>query len=166
MNRHPLEALLRPTWPVQLEDGNAVPEVEGRVACRTDGGPRRWLRSGDWQIYASSASRCDARGDVIDTFVRDGGATLAAFQDASTGEVTIPFSLADAYGSYVSERWREASANRRLSERTLRLFYRVKSAVPRRVQLAARRRLIARQGIPDFPSWPVDASVGRRWHFE
>src|SRR5262249_8590116 len=38
-------------------------------------------------------------------------------------------------------------------------------AIRRRVQLAARRRLIARQGIPAFPSWPLDVSVGRLLRF-
>ena len=166
MIAHPLEVLLRPVWPVQLEDGNALAQRDGpRVTCRFEVGARRWLHSGDWRVYARFAARADIAGTAIETFLLDDGVPLAATQDESTGDITVPFSLADAYDSYVSERWREASANRRLSERTLGAFYRVKAAIPRSVQLAARRILIGRQGIPEFPSWPLDVSVGRLVRF-
>jgi len=167
VSSHPLELLLRQSWTVRLEDGGALPDDRNApsVVCRADDGPRTWLRYGDWHVYTRPAARCDAAGEVIANFLREGGPPVAAYQDASTGEVVIPFSLADAYRSYVSERWREASANRRLSERTLRVFYHLKSAIPRRVQLAARRRLVARQGVPEFPSWPLDVSVGHLLRF-
>ncbi|MBV9049116.1 MAG: polysaccharide deacetylase family protein [Solirubrobacterales bacterium] len=41
------------------------------------------------------------------------------------------------------------------------MYYRVKRLIPRRVQLAARRGLIAWRGNPDFPRWPHDDSVER-----
>ena len=151
MSLHPLELLLRPAWPV-------------RVGCRADG-ERAWLRSGDWRIYARVADRCDPAGERIATFTRDGAVPLTAYRDDGSGEVVVPFSLRDAYDSYVSERWREQSRNPRLSERMLRAFYGIKGAIPRRVQLAARRRLIAWQGVPVFPSWPLDLSVGRLLRF-
>jgi hypothetical protein len=114
---HPLALLLRPLWPVVLDDGTA--DI------------RAWL---DSELRASpGAGR--------------------------------PASLADAYLWYVAERWRRASGNRRIPERGLDLFYRVKPLIPRRLQLAARRRLIEVQGVPDFPAWPLDLSVGRLLRF-
>jgi peptidoglycan/xylan/chitin deacetylase (PgdA/CDA1 family) len=146
-----LNLLLRPTWPV-------------RVSCHTGREGRSWLTCADWWVYARAADRSEPDGDVIATFTRDGSPPLAAFRDA-TGTVVVPFSLADAYDAYVSEAWREQSSNPRLSERSLRVFYRVRRAIPRRIQLAARRRVIARQGIPTFPAWPLDVSVGRLLRF-
>ena len=86
-------------------------------------------------------------------------------RDPATGGVLVPFSLAEAYAWYVSERWRATSPNRRLPKQALDLFYRVKPLIPRRLQLSARRRLIEAQGVPAFPAWPLDLSVGRLLRF-
>jgi peptidoglycan/xylan/chitin deacetylase (PgdA/CDA1 family) len=152
VSRDPLELLLRPAWPA-------------RVTCRSDGDRRSWLAAGDWRIFARAADHCEPAGEPIATFTRADGAPLTAYRDGASGEVVVPFSPADAYEAYVSEAWREESTNLRLSERSLRAFYRVKRAIPRRLQLAARRRLVARQGVPAFPSWPLDVSVGRLVRF-
>lgn len=69
--------------------------------------------------------------------------------------------LEEVYENFVSERWAAASANRRLSDSRLDLFYRVKRFVPRRAQLWSRRQLIRWQGTPTFPSWPLDEGVSR-----
>lgn len=66
--------------------------------------------------------------------------------------------LASAYETLVMERLvaRDASA---LPAWALAVFYRLRRAIPRRVQLALRRALIERHGVPDFPKWPYDESV-------
>ena len=79
--------------------------------------------------------------------------------------MTVPFSLAEAYTNYVEERWRATRPQRSLSERQLALFYGVKRFIPRRLQLAARRRLVLLQRNPDFPRWPLDESVSRLVQF-
>jgi peptidoglycan/xylan/chitin deacetylase (PgdA/CDA1 family) len=42
------------------------------------------------------------------------------------------------------------------------MFYRIKPAVPRAVQIALRRRLARRQARRDFPAWPVETALLRR----
>jgi peptidoglycan/xylan/chitin deacetylase (PgdA/CDA1 family) len=60
------------------------------------------------------------------------------------------------YAILTGERWREQEGAGGLPPALLALFYRVKRAVPRSLQLRLRRRLIARQGEPLFPRWPFD----------
>lgn len=79
--------------------------------------------------------------------------------DAALREVAQPpLDLASAYDTLVMERWAGAEAFT-LPPWALETFYRVRRAIPRRVQLALRRVLIKRNGVPDFPSWPYDESV-------
>jgi hypothetical protein len=70
----------------------------------------------------------------------------------------LPFALADAYDMLVMERWVTAEASA-LPSWALAAFYRTRRVIPRRAQLALRRALIKRQGVPDFPKWPYDESV-------
>lgn len=77
------------------------------------------------------------------------------------GRAVIPFGLAEAYASYTAELYAAAAGSRRLPEGALDVFYRLKGLVPRRLQIALRRALIRWQGLPEFPSWPLDVSVAR-----
>lgn len=54
------------------------------------------------------------------------------------------------------ERWTESAATGGLPPAVLALFYRAKRAIPRSAQLALRRLLIKRQGLPRFPRWPFE----------
>jgi peptidoglycan/xylan/chitin deacetylase (PgdA/CDA1 family) len=91
----------------------------------------------------SSASRAFAR---------------AARDHAARGDIHPPFSLATAYDTLVMERWVSAEASA-LPPWALAAFYRIRRAIPRGVQVALRRALIKRQGVPDFPGWPYDEAV-------
>ena len=163
---HPLQRLLLPAWPVGLSDGDD-PTGAGDtcVECLPGPGPAEWLQLGDWRLFARPGGSPTTTGEPIATFERQDGSTLVARIDSSTGRVTVPFSLAEAYASYVSEAWREAGANRRLSAGQLRAYYALKKLIPRGLQLAARRALIRAQGVPDFPGWPSDLSVSRLLRF-
>src|SRR5919201_5576252 len=66
--------------------------------------------------------------------------------------------LASAYERLVMERWVSADASP-LPSWALAAFYRLRRVIPRAAQLALRRALIRRQGVPDFPKWPYDESV-------
>jgi peptidoglycan/xylan/chitin deacetylase (PgdA/CDA1 family) len=162
---HPLELLLRPAWPTAVVDddarlsGDDVP----RVVCRQGSKPS-WITAGDWRLYASLAPSTGP-GETLSVFTAGGGERGAATLDVDNNEVIVPFSLAEAYHSYVSERWRDTGENTQLSGRTLGVYYRVKALIPRRVQLALRRQLIRAQGVPAFPAWPVDTSVGKLVRF-
>lgn len=161
---HPVEAHLRPRWVVRLADASdGQASEDATVTCRPGGGERSWLHRDGWQIYTRvGADRSD--GEHIATFSRADAPDVHATIDANAS-VSVPFSFSDAYDAYVSESWREASSNRSLSPRALNAFYRAKRLIPRRVQLAARRRLIRSQGVPAFPAWPLDTSVSRLVRF-
>lgn len=157
---HPLERLLQPAWRVGITDGEDTIGYAGpRIDCRPGDGAPEWLHSGAWRVFARPSGPSAEAGDVIASFEREPGGTLAARVDASTGDVIVPFSLAEAYLSYVSEAWKESGTHRSLSAGQLRAYYALKKLVPRAVQLTARRALIRAQGVPAFPSWPGDTSV-------
>jgi peptidoglycan/xylan/chitin deacetylase (PgdA/CDA1 family) len=67
--------------------------------------------------------------------------------------------------NYLTEAWTSSNPRRGLSSWQLDAFYRVKRFLPRRVQIKGRRIFIRRQGLPDFPRWPVDTSVSRLLRF-
>jgi peptidoglycan/xylan/chitin deacetylase (PgdA/CDA1 family) len=63
--------------------------------------------------------------------------------------------LAEAYDRLVMERFGAAGP----PAWALAAFYRLRSAIPRRAQLALRRGLIRHQHVPERPRWPYDESV-------
>ncbi len=160
---HPLLRLLRPLDPLEVDDprapGERVPDAA--IRCAAGSGDPEWLRCDEWQVLATPALGAALPGDRLARFVTAAGASLDAVVDRSAGTARIPFSLAEAYETYVRERWAGAASGRRLSEGTLDRFYRVKRLIPRRAQLAARRALVRWQGRPAFPAWPFDDSVAR-----
>jgi peptidoglycan/xylan/chitin deacetylase (PgdA/CDA1 family) len=87
------------------------------------------------------------------------------WHDVDRGAVVVPFSLAEAYGNYVSEAWKSGTSSRQLSRRQLSAFYAIKGAIPRFIQLAGRRLLARWQRNLQFPAWPYDDSVASLVHF-
>ena len=168
--RHPLERLLAPVEPIAVSDPSwaAAPDTptDALVHCRVGSGQPTRVRTGDWQLYA----RLDGVSDGADTdeaiasFVAEGGRVARAYR-ARDGRVVVPFGFAEAYAGYAAELWAEGAAPFGLSPGLLNVFYRLKHAIPRRAQLAARRVLIRGQGEPDFPRWPFDASVAALLRF-
>jgi peptidoglycan/xylan/chitin deacetylase (PgdA/CDA1 family) len=154
---HPLDRLLRPLDPAPLtEDGAAV---RLGVRCRRGEGEPEWLRAGGWRLWARPVRSAAARGRRLERFETSRGPAVEAVLDEEAARVEVPFSLAEAYDAYVTEAWVAGSAGRRLPPAALDLFYTVRRAVPRRLQLAARRALVRRQSRPEFPAWPFDDSV-------
>jgi len=159
-----LELLLRPLWPGAIEEGPSEPGAGSRLVCLPGQDAPRWLRAGDWRVFVSVNGSGPA-GEPLAAFALDGGGGSLEAVLTPAGDVVVPFSLGEAHRAYVTERWRAGSSNRQLSERSLNAFYRVKALIPRRLQLAARRRLIRRQGVPDFPAWPLDTNLSRLLRF-
>jgi peptidoglycan/xylan/chitin deacetylase (PgdA/CDA1 family) len=154
-NRDPLERLLG------LSEGSTPDAGRGvRVAGAQDDDPT-WLIAGDWWIFARPAGESTAGGREIAKFELPDGRQLNATFDPARKSVLLPFSPAAAFHNYLSESWTTQSARRGLSPRQLDAFYRVKRFIPRRHQIRARRMLISRQRLPDFPRWPLDMSVAR-----
>lgn len=144
-------------------DETAVEAGGPSIVCSPGKGPPVWLDGPGCRVLASPGGRARAERSFA-SFAHAGGATFACYE-GDDGRVHVPFSLAEAYESFVTERWAADDNGRSLSTTQLDLYYRLKHLIPRRVQLALRRRLIKWQGTPTFPRWPYDDSVERLVRF-
>jgi peptidoglycan/xylan/chitin deacetylase (PgdA/CDA1 family) len=145
----PLRRLLAP-----IDEGVTIPHP--KLAAAT----AEWFVATDWRVLARAACNSGDSGEALATFMR-GKAEVTARYDPGAGTLSLPFDLEEAATNLLVEAWRGASDQVSLSARQLDIFYRVKRFIPRSVQLAARRRLIQRQGAPEFPRWPLDSSFDR-----
>ena len=152
--RHPLERLLLPLASPKLD------EAPTRAASPV------WLRADRWSVFARPGLKVGANGVAIERFLQPDGRVLAAVWDGESGTTFVPFSLAEAHANLVSESWRvDGHRKWELTPRQFDFFYRVKRFIPRKTQLAARRMLIRRAGLPAFPRWPLDESLTRLLEF-
>ncbi len=150
--RHPLERLLSPheIFPVLEEAGKGEPT---------------WLQADGWRLFARPFTGGNEVGEQLEKFTLSDGRVVTAFLRDTPRAVSVPFSLAEAHDNLVSERWRAGTRQRGLSSDQLGLYYRLKRFIPRRAQLIARRALVRRQGLPDFPAWPLEESLDRLLRF-
>jgi len=149
-----LRELLQPVDDVALDDGSG----------RDNGARREWLRAGEWRLLARPRRERSSAGALIERFQSESGASFEALR-TRRGTVFVPFDLDDAYRAYVTEAWRESKSIRALSERQLRLYYRVKRLLPREFWLAVRRVFIRWVRLPAFPAWPLESGVDRLLRF-
>jgi peptidoglycan/xylan/chitin deacetylase (PgdA/CDA1 family) len=145
------------------------PEPEGRHAQvsllgRLDDRPT-WLIQNEWHVFARPARELIPGGREIAQFELPNDDVLSATFDPARNTVQLPFDPGDAYMNYLTEAWKSRTPRRGLSSRQLNAFYRAKRFLPRRVQIQGRRMLIRRQGLPNFPRWPIDMSVSRLLRF-
>lgn len=163
MPTHPLERLLAPIDAPPVADGSIAPRgnATARIRCRSGVGAPEWLHADGWKLYAVPGAKRTRGGSVLATLRTEAGETLHIEHAPNGSGVDVPFSLAEAYENYVTERWAQGARQRRLPAAALSAFYRVKGAIPRAAQLTARRMLIRWQRLSDFPQWPFDASVSR-----
>ena len=126
-------------------------------------GDPTWLQADSWRLYARLIERSSG-GEPFETFTLPDGRVVNALAGTPHG-VSVPFSLREAYDNLVSERWRGGTHQRGLSSDQLSVYYRLKRFIPRRAQLIARRALVRRQGLPDFPAWPLEESLDRLLRF-
>lgn len=146
----------RPGTPPASHDGPAVVSPPGH-------GSLVWLDGPDCRVLVRPHAR-PCTGVTFANFVTADGQVLRCF-DSESGTVELPFSISEAYESFVTERWASRHRARSLSPQQLNLYYRLKRLIPRRLQLALRRRLVKWQGAPNFPRWPYDDSVERLVRF-
>jgi hypothetical protein len=163
-NRHPLDRLLAPLGPAntyELALDDCAIKAQARSVTSIKGtGKQTWLTSKNWRIFVSAADvPAPSAGEEIARFESSDGRVIRAWYDADSEVVIVPFSLTEAYGSYVSEAWKADASARQLSARQLDAFYAFKRAIPRPVQLTARRLLARWQRGVRFPAWPYDDSM-------
>jgi len=131
-----------------------APELDAAAGTGT---PVWMTAAGGWRLLARPRALA-ARGIELGSFELDDGRTVTAFQD-DDGTVMVPFDPDEAYGYFVTERWRDLSPPAALSAGQLGFYYRVKRLFPRSWLLAARRMHVRWTGLPEFPRWPLDDSI-------
>jgi hypothetical protein len=150
--RHPLERLLSPHEVFPILDGAGA-------------GEPTWLQADGWRLFARPVIGGSELGEPFEEFtLPDGRVVNASVLDAPR-RVRVPFALGEAHDNLVSERWRAGTRPRGLSSGQLNAYYRLKRLIPRRAQLMARRALVRRQGLPDFPAWPLEESLTQLLRF-
>jgi peptidoglycan/xylan/chitin deacetylase (PgdA/CDA1 family) len=76
------------------------------------------------------------------------------------GQAVVGFDVYEAMRRFYFEDFRgRAAAVSRAASLARRLYYRARPAIPRRYQLALRRRLARTQARSRFPAWPVDTTL-------
>jgi peptidoglycan/xylan/chitin deacetylase (PgdA/CDA1 family) len=159
----PRESLERLLGLVEAPTASAGPsrvQVSGGLDGRAT-----WLVDRDWRMFAEPARALLSGGQEIAQFELAGAETLSASFDPARNAVFVPFSPDEAYVNYLTEAWKGQSPKRGLSAGQLNAFYRVKRFIPRRLQIKARQMLIRREGLPEFPRWPLDKSVSHLLRF-
>jgi peptidoglycan/xylan/chitin deacetylase (PgdA/CDA1 family) len=124
-----------------------------------------WLQADGWRLFARPYVSDREAGEILEQFTLPDGHIVSASVQDEPRAVSVPFSFAEAHDNLVSERWREGTHQRALSSDQLSAYYRVKRFIPRRAQLIARRALVRRQGLPDFPAWPLEESLDQLLRF-
>jgi hypothetical protein len=91
-----------------------------------------------------------------------GGKTVSAIWRDGNGNVFLPFDPGEVMHYLWSERYTKvgSAALLGIARKTMvRGYYVVRPLLPRRTQLAMRRVLARRQGLPTFPRWPIESSL-------
>jgi hypothetical protein len=93
----------------------------------------------------------DASGKTVNTVWRD-----------DQGSVFLPFDPGEVMHHLWSERYTKVGSAAMLGiprKTAVRGYYVIRPLLPRRIQLALRRVLARRQGLPTFPTWPLEPSL-------
>ncbi len=90
----------------------------------------------------------------------DAGGHVGSVWRSSDGSILLPFDPAEVVGLFWSERYGTVGrpANR-LRAAVMAAYYAVRPALPRRLQIAARRVYSRVQARTAFPRWPVEDSL-------
>jgi hypothetical protein len=155
-----LAAAVRPRgdpWPALL-----WPTADAALAAP---GPFRWdnmrLFGRLMPDAAAVVARLPGRWTVADDLRDAAGATISSTWREEGGSVLLPFDPGDVMRSFWSEAYREhgTGGGRTIRRLALRTYYLVRPLIPRRAQIAMRRRFARAQGLPDFPRWPAEPSL-------
>ncbi len=98
----------------------------------------------------------------LEAIVDQDGHEVAWVWESAEGAVFVPFDPGEVMLNLWSERYTTlgrrgvGSAARSLM---LRTYYLVRPLLPRRLQIMLRQSFAARQGVPEFPRWPLETSL-------
>jgi hypothetical protein len=143
----------------------------------SDDAPRLyWPRADDERLEGARPARHDLNGIPLYARVID-GKTLAAclprgwHAESSApgagvpvwrhddGSILLPFDPAEAMELLWSERYLAETAGRGLTSAAHFIYYRLRPALPRRLQIALRRSYARIQARREFPRWPVEPAL-------
>ena len=142
-----------------------------RVALAMHGFAPRASRLGSIPIFAAVLPDATAADWLIETegswsprlaVVDARGRRIASvWQDADSGSVFLPFDPGEAIQAYWSEAYKLVTARNRTRARRAAgaVYYRLRPAIPRTVQLRLRRVASRVQARASFPQWPVETSL-------
>jgi peptidoglycan/xylan/chitin deacetylase (PgdA/CDA1 family) len=90
-----------------------------------------------------------------------GRRVASIWQDEESGSIFLPFDPAEAIHAYWSERYKAvgASTMTRLRKLAGAAYYRLRPAIPRRLQIALRRLVSKVQARSQFPRWPLEPGL-------
>ena len=155
-----LDAAIRPgedPWPALI-----WPATSARLAAPS---AFRWdemrLVGSLMPDLSSVVERLPGRWEAADRLHDPGGSTIANIWREAGGSVLLPFDPGEVMRSFWTEAYREhgPGGGRRLRRVALRAYYLLRPLIPRRIQIAMRRRYARALELPDFPRWPAEASL-------
>lgn len=111
---------------------------------------------------AASALRDGARWTAVQTLTNAEGTRIASVWRSDDGSYFLPFDPDEVIHNFWSESYQlvaESQALRTVKRLARKTYYRVKPAIPRSVQIRARRTLRVVQARSHFPRWPVETAL-------
>jgi len=131
---------------------------------------RAWRRLGEIPVFAAVAADTEVRR-ALEASGRDWrptdpisdltGAVVAHVWRASDESALLPFDPNAAIRAFLREEYVEAdgAVAQRATALARRLYYHVRPALPRGLQMVMRRRFTRIQERASFPSWPVEPAL-------
>jgi len=113
---------------------------------------------------AASRLRSDwgSRWQATDPILDEGGARIASVWRDDNGNVLLPFDPGEAMSQFWSEHYQDSARGgrlRRLQPFLVRMYYAIRPAIPRPVQIAMRRVFTRVQQQAPFPAFPVETAL-------
>ena len=90
------------------------------------------------------------------------GNRVTAVWESTDGAVLLPFDPGEVMLNLWSERYTtlgRRGVGRAARSAMLRTYYLVRPLLPRRLQIMLRQIFASRQGVPEFPAWPLESSL-------
>jgi len=113
-------------------------------------------------LDASIREQLDDGWSPLETLDATDGRPVASIWAHADGSVLLPFDPDELIGNLRGERYRTIGGRQsssRLTGFARRVYYLVRPVVPRRLQIALRRRFARVQARASFPRWPVEPSL-------
>jgi hypothetical protein len=146
-------------WPRTLNGGGAEAELLPQARYRVDSIPffARVVPDAAAHEWLSATRRSWRK----ETPILDGANREVAWvRRDENGSTFLPFDPGEAMRTYWSEGYLDVDARLKGAKQlALRAYYRLRPAIPRRLQLAFRRRLSRVQGRSSFPGWPIEPAL-------